>query len=149
LENSFTTDALFPGLTNLKSRDPSSGRRLVVVCVAHSWNPCSVSAATYLETLRSNEMVNFAQVYLIDGQENPEALWEFGFVLTLSICTQLHSIFNSIGIAIRVRGSPCVLLYFDGKPMTIRRKDWMDDVKCTFDTSNLFLIGNWFPVDFC
>ncbi len=72
---------LFPLHCSSSNRDQASGnaRRLIVGCFVHSWLPPSLSAADSLENLRSSDLINFAQVFLIDAQACPEALWDYGY----------------------------------------------------------------------
>jgi len=75
--------------------------KLVVIAFVHFWSSPSLHVIASLSRIKSE--VSFARVFAINADNEPAKCREF-----------------------RLRSTPSVCFYYDGKPLTVRRPDWED-----------------------
>ena len=79
----------------------------MIGCFAHKWNRCAASVVKSLHELCIEGEIHFAQLCFLDADNERRKCIDLALVST-----------------------PALLFYWDGQPVTIRRPEWDDDIKC-------------------
>eukprot|EP01116_Phalansterium_solitarium_P007503 TRINITY_DN20212_c0_g1_i1.p1 TRINITY_DN20212_c0_g1~~TRINITY_DN20212_c0_g1_i1.p1 ORF type:complete len:142 (+),score=13.35 TRINITY_DN20212_c0_g1_i1:172-597(+) len=77
------------------------GASLVVVAFVHMWSAPALHVVTSLNRIKPE--ASFAHIFIVNVDSEPVRSREF-----------------------RLRSTPAVCFFFDGKPLTVRRPDWED-----------------------
>ncbi|KAF0984674.1 hypothetical protein FDP41_000573 [Naegleria fowleri] len=83
-----------------------SDMRMVVCCFAEPFSPISTTLARWFEEIRMGDSVTYTQIFILDPFENSQFASECG-----------------------IKTSPAVVLFWDGKPVSIQRNGWDEDTK--------------------